>query len=94
MQANAGAVQYGYDGQNKRIWQASFINCSGDSWLNSDSISLFGIDGKMIGNYLPSANWNNTQTQFTLSFGDNQTRHLECMTVTDGVDTNRLTDMK
>jgi len=73
-QSNAGATHYAYDGQNKRIWQASFINCSGDSCLNSDSISLFGIDGRMIGTYLPSATWNNTQTQLTLSFSTNTQR--------------------
>src|SRR5205807_3301170 len=68
VQANAGAVQYGYDGQNKRIWQATFSNCGGDSCMSSDSISLFGIDGKMIGSYTAGTNWNNTQTQIPLSF--------------------------
>src|SRR5207253_9773048 len=48
VQANAGAVRYGYDGQNKRIWQASLSNSSGDWLLTSDLISVFGIDGKMI----------------------------------------------
>src|SRR5258708_11752456 len=68
VQAHAGAVQYGYDGQNKRIWQASFSNCGGDSCMSSDSISIFGIDGKLIGTYTAGANWNNTQTQIQLSF--------------------------
>jgi RHS repeat-associated protein len=68
VQANAGAVQYSYDSQNKRIWQATFSNCSGDSCLTSDSISLFGIDGKMIGTYTAGAAWNNTQNQIQLSF--------------------------
>src|SRR5713226_4382163 len=68
VQANAGAVQYGYDGQNKRIWQASFSNCSGDLCMRGGSISIFGIDGKMIGTYTAGANWNNTQTQISLSF--------------------------
>src|SRR5258706_7658613 len=68
VQANAGAVRYGYDGSNKRIWQATFSNCAGDSCMSSDSISLFGIDGKMIGTYTAGANWNNTQTQIALSF--------------------------
>src|SRR5258707_4816057 len=68
VQANAGAVHYGYDGQNKRIWQASFSNYGGDSCLSSDSISLFGIDGKLIGTYTAGANWNKTQTQIPLSF--------------------------
>jgi RHS repeat-associated protein len=68
VQANAGAVQYAYDGQNKRIWQATFSNCSGDWCLSSDSISLFGIDGKQIGTYTAGAAWNNTQNQIALSF--------------------------
>jgi RHS repeat-associated protein len=68
VQANAGAVQYGYDGRNKRIWQATFSNCGGDSCMSSDSISLFGVGGKLIGTYTGSANWNNTQTQIPLSF--------------------------
>jgi RHS repeat-associated protein len=68
VQANAGAVRYGYDGQNKRIWQATFSNCSGDSCMSSDSISIFGIDGKQIGTYTAGAAWNNTQTQIALSF--------------------------
>jgi YD repeat-containing protein len=62
VQANAGAVQYAYDGSNKRIWQATFSNCGGDSCMSSDSISLFGIDGKLIGTYTAGAAWNN-QTQ-------------------------------
>jgi len=36
--------------------------------MSSDSFSLFGIDGKMIGTYTAGANWNNTQTQIQLSF--------------------------
>ena len=68
VQANAGAIHYAYDSQNKRIWQATFSNCGGDSCMSSDSISLFGIDGKMIGTYTAGAAWNNTQTQIQLSF--------------------------
>jgi RHS repeat-associated protein len=68
VQANAGAIQYGYDAQNKRIWQASFSNCSGDWCLSSDSVSLFGIDGKLIATYSPQPGWNNTQTQIPIPF--------------------------
>jgi RHS repeat-associated protein len=68
VQANAGAIQYGYDAQNKRIWQASFSNSSGDWLLTSDLISMFGIDGKMIGTYNPQPNWNNSQTQISIPF--------------------------
>src|SRR5258705_544292 len=68
VQANAGAVRYGYDAQNKRIWQASFSNCGGDSCMSSDSISLFGTDSKLVGTYAAGASWNNTQTQIQLSF--------------------------
>jgi RHS repeat-associated protein len=74
VQANAGAVQYAYDGQNKRIWQATFSNCGTDSCMSSDSISLFGAGGKLIGTYTGSANWNNTQTQIPLSFTVNTER--------------------
>jgi RHS repeat-associated protein len=68
VQANAGAVRYGYDGQNKRIWHANFSNSTGDWLLTSDSISVFGIDGKMIGTYSPQPSWNNTQTQISIPF--------------------------
>jgi RHS repeat-associated protein len=53
-QANSGAAQYLYDGRNKRIWQGAFTNCSGDWCLSSDQVSMFGIDGKLIGTYTPS----------------------------------------
>jgi RHS repeat-associated protein len=36
--------------------------------MSSDSISIFGIDGKQIGTYTAGAAWNNTQTQIPLSF--------------------------
>src|SRR5260370_2865615 len=67
VQANAGAVHYAYDGQNKRIWQATFSNCSGDSCLSGASVSLFAIDGKLIGTYATFANCNKTQTPIPLS---------------------------
>jgi RHS repeat-associated protein len=61
-------VHYAYDGQNKRIWQATFSNQSGNWVFAGDSISLFGIDGKLIGTYTAGAAWNQTQTQLPLSF--------------------------
>jgi len=68
VQVNAGAVKYAYDGQNKRIWQATFSNCGGDSCMSSELISIFGIDGKLVGSFTAGAAWNNTQTQIPLSF--------------------------
>ena len=61
-QINGGQTQYGYDAQNKRIWQGSFALSNGDWYLTSDTVSLFGIDGKLIGTYTPQ------QSQTTLSF--------------------------
>ncbi len=60
-QINGGQTQYAYDAQNKRIWQGSFSN-NGDWYLTSDTVSLFGIDGKLIGTYTPQ------QSQTTLTF--------------------------
>ncbi len=68
VQANAGTTHYAYDAQNKRIWQATFSNQSGAWVFNNDSISLFGIDGKLIGTYTAGAAWNNIGTQLPLSF--------------------------
>ncbi len=68
VQANAGTTHYAYDAQNKRIWQATFSNQSGNWVFTNDSISLFGIDGKLIGTYTAGAAWNQTQTQIPLSF--------------------------
>jgi YD repeat-containing protein len=66
VQANAGTTHY--DGQNKRIWQATFSNQSGDWVFSGDSISLFGVDGKLIGTYTAGAAWNQTQTQIPMLF--------------------------
>jgi RHS repeat-associated protein len=45
--ANAGTVEYFYDGQNKRIWQANYPN----GLLTSDTVTLFGADGKQVSTY-------------------------------------------
>jgi len=71
--ANAGGVQYFYDGQNKRIWQttcSSGSNCTpGSTWtLATEQINMYGADGKQLASYAPSVPWNNTQTQLTVSF--------------------------
>ena len=51
---NAGAVEYFYDAQNKRIWEAACNPnaCSGSNWLlQSQTINLFGADGKQLATY-------------------------------------------
>ena len=70
--ANAGGVQYFYDGQNKRIWQTTCTSgCTpGSSWtLATEQINMFGADGKQLASYGPIVTWTNTQTQLTLTFG-------------------------
>jgi len=78
--ANGGAVVYYYDGQNKRIWQAACNEqATGGScppfggWvLATETITMFGADGKQIGNCTPSAGWNNATTQqVAITFGCN-----------------------
>ncbi len=55
--ANAGGVQYFYDAQNKRVWQATCIPgyCTpGGTWyLNTATVNLFGADGKQLASYGP-----------------------------------------
>jgi RHS repeat-associated protein len=68
--ANAGAVQYFYDGQNKRIWQTTCTtNCTpGTNWtLNAEVVNLFGADGKQLASYTPSASWSTGQITFTMA---------------------------
>src|SRR5260370_4617899 len=60
-QINGGQTQYAYDAQNKRIGRGGCSN-NGDWYLTSDTVSLFGIDGKLIGTYTPQ------QSQTTLTF--------------------------
>jgi len=69
-QANAGALQYSYDSQNKRIWLANFTN-QNNTWVftnNGDTVSIFGIDGKLMGSYSPQPVFNNSQTPTTIPF--------------------------
>ncbi len=63
--ANGGGVQYFYDAQNKRVWQASCITsgyCTpGPGWvlnLNQDTVNLFGADGKQLASYQAGGAWN------------------------------------
>jgi RHS repeat-associated protein len=76
VQANmpGGTMHYGYDGQNKRIWQGTFTTQSDPQYLTSDTVSLFGVDGRLIGTYAPFADWNNTQNQIAVTFSVSQTR--------------------
>jgi RHS repeat-associated protein len=73
-QANAGTTHYAYDAKNKRIWQGSFANSGGDWVLTADTISLFGIDGKLVGTYIPQTQWNNTQNPIAIQFYVNTER--------------------
>jgi RHS repeat-associated protein len=71
-QANApgGIVRYVYDGKSKRIWQGNLTSCGTDWCLayGQDSVSMFGIDGKLVGTYTPLAPWSGTSTPVTISF--------------------------
>ncbi len=72
--ANAGGVQYFYDAQNKRVWQATCLpgSCTpGGTWiLNSATVNLFGADGKQLASYGPIPAWNNmTTNQVAITFG-------------------------
>src|SRR5260370_39323455 len=60
-QINSGQTQYGHDAQNKRIGRGGCSN-NGEWYLTSDTVSLFGMDGKLIGTYTPQ------QSQTTLTF--------------------------
>ncbi len=67
---SGGTVQYFYDAQNKRIWQGTCTaggNCQ-QGVVTTDTITLFGADGRQVGTYQWSAPWNNTQTQVAISF--------------------------
>ena len=65
-----GMVEYFYDAQNKRIWQgncAQGLNCQ-QGIVDSDTVTLFGADGRQVGTYTAQAGWTNNQTQITLTF--------------------------
>jgi RHS repeat-associated protein len=69
VQTNAGAAQIGYDAQNKAIWWASFTYQNFSTWvINGESVSMYGIDGKLIGSYSPQPNWTSSQTPSTIPF--------------------------
>jgi len=72
--ANAGAVQYFYDAQNKRVWQAAcmpgYCTPNGTWILNTATVNLFGADGKQLSSYAPQPAWNNmTTNQVAITFG-------------------------
>ena len=77
--ANAGGVQYFYDAQNKRVWQATCIPgyCTpGGTWyLNTATVNLFGADGKQLASYGPQPAWNNmTTNQVAINFSPSAVR--------------------
>jgi RHS repeat-associated protein len=76
VQANmqGGTMQYGYDGQNKRIWQGTFTNANDPQYLSSDKVSVFGVDGKLIGSYTTMVSWTNSTTQLPITFPVSATR--------------------
>ena len=67
---SGGMVEYFYDAQNKRVWQGTCTaggSCQ-QGVVTTDTITLFGADGRQIATYQWSAPWNNTQTQVALTF--------------------------
>ncbi|MBZ5612078.1 MAG: hypothetical protein LAP38_27790, partial [Acidobacteriia bacterium] len=67
---SGGMMEYFYDAQNKRVWQGTCTlggNCQ-QGVVSTDTVTLFGADGRLVGTYQWSAAWNNTQTQVALSF--------------------------
>ncbi len=69
-QANGGLIMYGYDAQNKRIWQGTCtlgINCA-QGVINVDTVTMFGADGRQAGTFAPQVTWTNNQTQVAITF--------------------------
>ncbi len=67
---SGGMVEYFYDAQNKRVWQGNCTlggNCQ-QGVVTTDTITLFGADGRQVATYQWSAPWNNTQTQVAITF--------------------------
>ncbi|MBZ5610117.1 MAG: RHS repeat-associated core domain-containing protein [Acidobacteriia bacterium] len=67
---SGGMVEYFYDAQNKRIWQGSCTqggNCQ-QGVVSTDTVTLFGVDGRLVATYQWSAAWTNTQNQVTITF--------------------------
>jgi len=52
--ALSGSVQYSYDSQNKRIWQANFDS---NGYLTYEQVFLYGANGKKLGTYNPSVTY-------------------------------------
>ena len=71
---SGGTVEYFYDAQNKRVWQGNCTaggNCQ-QGVVSTDTVTLFGADGRLVGTYQWSAAWTNTQTQVTVTFQGKQ----------------------
>ena len=71
---SGGMVEYFYDAQNKRVWQGTCTaggNCQ-QGVVSTDTVTLFGVDGRLVGTYQWSAAWTNTQNQVALSFQGKQ----------------------
>ncbi len=72
---NAGAVQYGYDAKNKRIWQGICSTSCTPSWtLSAETITIFGADGKQLASYTPNPGFNNTTNQVGMTFSQQGAR--------------------
>jgi RHS repeat-associated protein len=71
---SGGTIHYAYDGQNKRIWQGSFTNVNDPQFLVADTVSMFGIDGQLVGTYAALPAWTNSTTPTTISFQVNAQR--------------------
>ncbi len=70
VQANSGLIMYGYDAQNKRIWQGTCtlgFNCA-QGVINVDTVTMFGADGRQAGTFAPQVTWTNNQTQVAITF--------------------------
>ena len=67
---SGGMVEYSYDAQNKRIWQGNCtlgLNCS-QGIVSNDTITLFGVDGRLVATYQWTGAWNNTQNLAAITF--------------------------
>ncbi len=72
---NAGAVQYGYDAKNKRIWQGICSTSCTPSWtLSAETITIFGANGKQLASYTPNPAFNNTTNQVGMTFSQQGAR--------------------
>ncbi len=70
VQANSGLIMYGYDAQNKRIWQGTCtlgFNCA-QGVINVDTVTMFGADGRQAGTFSPQVTWTNNSQQVAITF--------------------------